>query len=177
MYCPYWLDTPTLPLAFSSALWFSYPQASSGVIHQPDTNPLFELTSLLEYYPTKSSFSAEADQLLSWAFVPYSTYKESKVHLTRVNPPATFRLQGLVTLLAIYSLRSRAGFFSHRRRSWDSPFGVFSFRKVFGPLQSELAHLPFNLVVFPPPKRWAGPIGPGFRALTLPEIPDDRTKF
>jgi hypothetical protein len=79
--------------------------------------------------------------------------------------------------LAIYSLRSRAGFFSHRRRSWDSPFGVFSFRKVFGSLQSELAHLPFNPVVFPPPKRRAGPIGPGFWALTLPEIPDGWTKF
>jgi hypothetical protein len=131
MYCPYWLDNPTVPLAFSSALWFSYPQASSGVIHQPDTNPLFELTSLLEYYPTKSSFSAGADQLLSWAFVPYSTYKESKVHLTRVNPPATFRLQGLVTLLAIYSLRSRAGFFSHRgalgiHPSEFSPSGKYS---------------------------------------------------
>jgi hypothetical protein len=44
--------------------------------------------------------------------------------------PATFRLQGLATLLAAYSLRARAGFISHRRRSWDSPFGAFSSRKV-----------------------------------------------
>ena len=44
--------------------------------------------------------------------------------------PATFRLQGLVTLLTVSSLRTRAGFFSHRQRSWDSPFGGFSSRKV-----------------------------------------------
>lgn len=37
--------------------------------------------------------------------------------------PASFRLQGLATLLTAYSLESRAGFVSHRQRSWDSPFG------------------------------------------------------
>jgi len=44
--------------------------------------------------------------------------------------PATLRLQGLATLLTPYSLRARAGFVSHRRRSWDSPFGASSSRKV-----------------------------------------------
>jgi hypothetical protein len=44
--------------------------------------------------------------------------------------PATFRLQGLVTLLTAFSLRSLAGFVSHRQRSWDSPFGAFPSRKV-----------------------------------------------
>jgi len=39
--------------------------------------------------------------------------------------PATFRLQGFVTLLAVYSPRVRAGFLSHRQRSWDSPFGAW----------------------------------------------------
>jgi hypothetical protein len=39
--------------------------------------------------------------------------------------PATFRLQGLATLLTAYSLRARAGFVSHRRRSWDSPFEAY----------------------------------------------------
>jgi hypothetical protein len=46
------------------------------------------------------------------------------------NLPASFRLQGLVTLLTAYSPESRAGFISHRQRSWDSPFGGFPFRKV-----------------------------------------------
>jgi hypothetical protein len=44
--------------------------------------------------------------------------------------PATFHLQGLATLLAASSLRIRAGFVSHRQRSWDSPFGAFPSRKV-----------------------------------------------
>jgi hypothetical protein len=44
--------------------------------------------------------------------------------------PATFRPQGLVTLSAAYSLRAHAGSISHRRRSWDSPFGASSSRKV-----------------------------------------------
>jgi hypothetical protein len=44
--------------------------------------------------------------------------------------PATFRLQGLATLVTVSSLRVRAGFVSHRQRSWDSPFGAFPPRKV-----------------------------------------------
>jgi hypothetical protein len=44
--------------------------------------------------------------------------------------PATFRLQGLSTLMTAFSLRSLAGFVSHRQRSWDSPFGAFPSRKV-----------------------------------------------
>jgi hypothetical protein len=55
---------------------------------------------------------------------PFPTAHEgSKVHLTQAYRPATFRLQGLTTLLTAFSLRSRAGSFSHRQRSWDSPFG------------------------------------------------------
>jgi len=55
----------------------------------------------------------------------------SEVHLVQALPaPAAFRLQGLVTLLAACSFRARADFISHRRRSWDSPFGAFASRKV-----------------------------------------------
>jgi hypothetical protein len=56
-------------------------------------------------------------------FLLPTAHEGSKVHLTRVYRPATFRLQGLITLLAAFSLRSRAGSLSHRQRSWDSPFG------------------------------------------------------
>jgi hypothetical protein len=57
---------------------------------------------------------------------------------------ATFRLQGLVTLLAAYSLRSRAGFVSHRLRSWDLPFGAFSSWKVTGRFRLGRTHIPFT---------------------------------
>jgi hypothetical protein len=60
--------------------------------------------------------------------------EDSEIHLPRALPtPVTVRLQGLVTLWAVYALRGRAGFVSHRRRSWDSPFGAFSSRKVSDP--------------------------------------------
>jgi len=57
----------------------------------------------------------------------------SEVHLSRACRPATFRLQGLVTLLTAFALESRAGFVSHRQRSWDSPFGGFTFPEVSQP--------------------------------------------
>jgi hypothetical protein len=39
--------------------------------------------------------------------------------------PATFRLQGLATLLAVYSPRNLAGLVSSRQRSWDSSLRSF----------------------------------------------------
>jgi hypothetical protein len=58
--------------------------------------------------------------------------------------PTTFRLQGLVTLVTAYSLRHRAGFVSHRQRSWDSPFGAFSSRKVTSRFRLGRTHVPFT---------------------------------
>jgi len=62
--------------------------------------------------------------------------------------PASFHLQGLATLLMAFSLQFRAGFVSHRQRSWDSPFGAFSFRKVSSPFPSGRTHIPFLLSVY-----------------------------
>jgi hypothetical protein len=90
-----------------------------------------------------------------------SALEESEVHFTRVCPPATVRLQGLATLLTAYSLESRAGFVSHRQRSWDSPFGEFPSRKVSTAFRPGRTHIPFSLAVIPPPKRRTGPTGLG----------------
>jgi hypothetical protein len=88
----------------------------------------------------------------------------SEVHLPQALPaPTTFRLQGLVTLWAAYALRARAGFISHRRRSWDSPFGAFSSRKVSAAFPGGRTHVPFNPSVLP--SRQVGmdrPNGPRF---------------
>jgi len=71
--------------------------------------------------------------------------EDSEVHWPRTLPtPATFRLQGLVTLWAAYSFRARAGFVSHRRRSWDSPFGAFASRKVSATFPGGRTHVPFR---------------------------------
>jgi len=78
----------------------------------------------------------------------------SEIHLPQALPaPATVRLQGLVTLGAVYALRARAGFVSHRRRSWDSPFGAFSSRRASTPFPTWPTRLPFNPSLFPPPKQ------------------------
>jgi hypothetical protein len=45
-------------------------------------------------------------------------------------PPATFRLQGLVTLLAVCSPRSLTGLISSRQRPWDSSLRSISSREV-----------------------------------------------
>jgi hypothetical protein len=63
--------------------------------------------------------------------------------------------------LTAYSLRSRAGLVSYRQRSWDSPFGGFSSRKVPDAFPPERTHLPFLPAVLPPPKRRTGPRGRG----------------
>jgi len=91
--------------------------------------------------------------------------------------PATFRPQGLITLSAVYSLRTPAGFISHQRRSWDSPFGAFPSRKVFRPSRSESTHILF-LSAFCPPQQQTPLHRAGLRnrsswVLTLPRVPCD----
>jgi hypothetical protein len=55
----------------------------------------------------------------------------SKVRFSRaLPPPAIFRLQGLITLLTVFTLRYLASLVSYRLRSWDYPFGAFPSRKV-----------------------------------------------
>jgi hypothetical protein len=93
-------------------------------------HPLFEFRFPPEFCPTRPSPPAGAGKHLSWAFAPFSTPRFGGPLFAGFARPATFRLQGLATLMAACSLRARAGFISHRPRSWDSPFGAFSSRKV-----------------------------------------------
>jgi hypothetical protein len=60
-----------------------------------------------------------ARQPLSWALLPFSTSRARGSTSRGFASPATFRLQGLVTLLTVYSPRARAGLISCRQRSWD----------------------------------------------------------
>jgi hypothetical protein len=86
--------------------------------------------------------------------------------------PATFRLQGLDTLLTAYSLQPRAGFLSTRQRSWDYPFGAFSSGKV--PRRFHLDAPTYRLLPRTCPLRrggGAGLAGRGFWASTLPGVP------
>jgi len=70
--------------------------------------------------------------------------QESAIHWPRALPRlATFRLQGLVTLVTASARRIRVGHFSYRQRSWDLPFGVFSSQKVSEAFRPGRTHIPF----------------------------------
>jgi len=93
-------------------------------------------------YPTAST--AESSHGLLFP----SAHQEFEVHFREPSQLATFRLQGLVALLAFYSLKSRAGFISHQLRSWDSPFGGILSREVPETFQSGRTHLPLASRLF-----------------------------
>jgi hypothetical protein len=104
-------------------------RAAPASVKQP-MRPLFEFRRPPESCPTQPSRPAAASRHLSWASAPYSTRGFGGPLHTGFRLPATFRPQGLVTLTTACSLRAPAGFLSRRRRSWDSPFGASSSRKV-----------------------------------------------
>jgi hypothetical protein len=89
--------------------------------------------------------------------VPYSTRRFGSPLLARLPRLTSFRLQGLVTLLTVYSFRARVGSVSPRRRSWDSPFGVFPSRKVSAAFPPGSTHLPFRSPVSSSPKQTTRP--------------------
>jgi hypothetical protein len=115
-------------------------------------HPLVELdlssrVSPSHTYPTAAAVRSSHGLLLPTA------HPGSEVHCPRAQSlPATFRLQGLVTLLTVYSLESLAGFVSHRQRSWDSPFGGFPSREALPAFRPEGARIPLCPAVFLPPE-------------------------
>lgn len=76
--------------------------------------------------------------------------------------PASFRPQGFLTLSTACSLRGRAGFVSHRLRSWDSPFGAFSSRQVFGVLRARTCPRTVSPATVPLAEASGRPGGPRF---------------
>jgi hypothetical protein len=106
----------------------SIPRAAADNALGYRPRPLVELRLPLECYPAIPTRPPQRPGPLmgSWSLQhirnPRSTSRGP-------SQPATFRLQGLATLLTVYALESRAGFVSHRRRSWDSPFGGFLSRQ------------------------------------------------
>jgi hypothetical protein len=66
------LDVATLPLAVPSAVWLSF-NGLRWSLFSVQSNPLFEFRLPPEFYPARPSRPTAAGQLLSWAFVPYST--------------------------------------------------------------------------------------------------------
>lgn len=87
---------------------------------------------------------------------------------------ATFRLQGLVTLLTAYSLESRAGSFSHRQHSWDSPLRRFHLPTGFHGLSAGKNPLTVSSAVSSGTEAPDRPAKPQFLGSRLSEVPCDR---
>jgi len=98
---------------------------------------------------------------------------------TRHGPslPAQFRLQGLATLLTAYALESRAGFVSHRRRSWDSPFGGFPSQEALPIFRPEENPPTVELSGYSAAEASDRPESPRFLGSHLSRVPDDHAGF
>jgi len=126
----YWFSDPTLPLTVVSAVWFSRCRTLLIAVKQVNKRSALRVYLPREFCPANPSRLAAACQLLSWALRPYSTYQDRRSTDRGLCRPTVFRLQGLVTLVTAYALRSLAGFVSRRQRSWDLPFEAFSSQEV-----------------------------------------------
>ena len=140
-------------LAVSSALWSS---ASDSALSIPEGSQCHSCVFCLppEYYPVDPSRPTAVGQLLSWTFIPFSTYQIRRAFFdSRIPHLRLLRLQGLVTLLTLYSLRTPVSFVSHSQRSWDSPFGASPFLEVLrrfhrnAPTYCSVSFLPEELLL------------------------------
>lgn len=134
-YHRYCFDDPAVPLALASAVRFFLFGLPPTTIKLPAASSLRASPSF-RVLPSNTYPTASAIRSSHGLWLPTAHGRIRGPLLASSEPLATFRLQGLVTLLTACSLESRAGFVSHRRRSWDSPFGGFTSReksKPFGP--------------------------------------------
>jgi hypothetical protein len=139
-YRHYWFCDPAVPLAPCLGCAVFLQWAAAGDCLGFRLHPLFEFALPLEFYPaTPTRPPQRSGPLMGFASLQHLRSPRS----TGRGPslPATFRLQGLTTLLAVFALGVRAGFVSHRQRSWDSPFGGFLSRKVSAAFRPERTHL------------------------------------
>jgi hypothetical protein len=103
VYRPYGLSDPTLPLAVSSTLWFSNRRTSLVTFQRPDralSSSFASIKSVTQLHLANRSQPIGSSHGL---FVP-TALTGSEIRFTRACRPATFRLQGLATLLAASTL-------------------------------------------------------------------------
>jgi len=110
-----------------------FPSVSfAGHFSASRSSPLFELRLRSECYPAVPSQSVATDQLLSWAFVPYSTYRtRGSLHTglpTRHVPPLGFGhpLDGLHPLIPCRFYFAPAALMGFTLRSFPLSKGIRS---------------------------------------------------
>jgi len=140
----------------------------------PMLSPGFALPS--ESFRANPSRPAEACAAPLMGFVSLQHIRQRRSSRAGFACPHRFRLQGLITLVTVFSLHGPAGFVSRRRRSWDSPFGAFSACKVAPRFRcaEPACRLPADRHARRGEDR--EPQSRGFRVLTLAGIPSAAAK-
>jgi hypothetical protein len=158
-------DGPALPLALASAVRSSCTRVPPTTVRLPAASsrrasPSFRVLPS-NTYPTAATVRSSHG-----LWLPTAHGRIRGPLLASSEPLATFRLQGLATLLTAYSLESRAGFLSHRQRSWDSPFGGLILPGGFRAFRLGYTHVPFGPAVSSAARRRrTGPQGSDFWVL------------
>jgi hypothetical protein len=139
-------------------------------------HPLVELHLPLEFHPATPTWPVTTDQVLSWAFAPYSTSGIAdplNAGLpTHYGPPSGFGypLDGFRPAVPCRFYFAPAALMGLTLRRFPLPEGITCVSARKNPHTVSLA-------VIPTPKRRAGPIDLGFWALALPGVPCDRQVF
>jgi hypothetical protein len=173
-YRGYWFRNPTVPLAVSSAVWFSgdgFRRSQLSDRRALSASFAF-LQSLAQRNLARRPKPASSSHGLSFP----TALAGSEVHFTRASraryvPPAGFGypLGGLLPPSPCRACFVPAALLGFTLRSFLLPEGFRAFPRG-------RTHVPFFPPVLPPPKQWAGPASRGFWALTLPRVPGSRTR-
>jgi hypothetical protein len=176
-YRGYWFRIPTSPSDLPSALWFFAP-GSAGAVYTIPVTPLVGFRVPPESRPVSPSQASRQAAETSAPLVSFPSLQhvpESRIHIRGLTSPASFRLQGLATLLTASAPRHLAGLVSCRQRSWDlsDPSELSPPERYLRPLRLPVHPHAVQPTVAPDPAEdgQVGAVSPDFRALTLSEVP------
>jgi hypothetical protein len=176
-YRGYWFRIPTSPSDLPSALWF-FALDSAGAVYTIPVTPLVGFRVPPESRPVSPSQASRQAAETSAPLVSFPSLQhipESRIHTRGLASPASFRLQGLATLLSASAPRHLAGLVSCRQRSWDlsDPSELSPPERYLRPLRLPVHPHAVQPTVAPDPAEGGqvGAASPDFRALTLSEVP------
>lgn len=116
------------PLAFAPVLRVSASN-TAGWYFKPPGSSLSASSTLLQSVTNDTSSGTAARSASPELSCP-AAHAVCRVHYGLALPASRFRLQGLDTLLTVFSSTNLANPVSGRQRSWASPFEAFSSRRA-----------------------------------------------
>jgi hypothetical protein len=176
-YRGYWFRVPTSPSDLSPALW-CFAHSPAGTVCTIPVMPLVGFRVPPESRPVSPSQALRRAAALSAPLMSFPSLQhlpESRIHTRGLATPASFRLQGLVTLVTASAPRHLAGLVSCRQRSWDlsHPSELSPPERYWKPLRLPVDPRAVQPTVAPDSAEGGQVrlVSPGFRALTLSGIP------